>query len=166
MKPDHLKCLALLLLIPAASLADDAELLRCRGIADSAARLACYDALAAKAGAAKAVPSPARPASPPAPPAPPRDLPPQTSQQFGLEHQATVAPLGSIESHIPGRFEGWRPNSRITLANGQVWQIADGSSNNAFDLVNPKVTVRRGALGAFYLDIENDNRAPRVRRVQ
>jgi hypothetical protein len=43
-------------------------------------------------------------------------------------------------------FEGWRPNERIRLANGQVWQIADDSSS-LLQRRDPKVTVRRGALG-------------------
>ena len=73
--------------------------------------------------------------------------------------------LAAIESHIPGVFEGWRPNERIRLANGQVWQIAD-DSKSLIQRQSPKVTVRRGALGAFYLDIEGDNSSPRVRRVQ
>jgi hypothetical protein len=92
-----MRSLFLLLLVSGAALADDAALARCRGFADAAARLACYDA--------------------------------------------------------------------IPLANGQVWQIADGSAR-FMSLDNPKVTIRRGALGSFFLDFENDNRSPRVRRVQ
>ncbi len=73
--------------------------------------------------------------------------------------------LDAIESHVPGRFDGWGPNASIRLANGQVWQIADGSSG-AHWIENPKVRVRRGALGAFYLEIEGTNRSPRVTRIQ
>src|SRR6266545_3125293 len=42
-----------LLLLSSAALADDAALLRCRGIAEAAARLACYDALPLTASEAK-----------------------------------------------------------------------------------------------------------------
>jgi len=31
---------------------------------------------------------------------------------------------------------------------------------------NPKVVVRRGMLGGFFLEVENSNRSPRVRRIQ
>ena len=139
----------LLLLISGAALADDAALLRCRGIAEASGRLACYDALVVPTGEARAV----------------QGEPQQTPEQFGIEGRASKSELQAIESRIPGRFEGWEPRSRIQLANGQVWQIADDSSRY-FYLDNPKVTIRRGVLGAFYLDIEGSNVSARVRRVQ
>ena len=88
-------------------------------------------------------------------------------QQFGLESQAYAANLtvDTIESTIPGHFDGWRGNARFQLANGQVWQVSDGSSGY-HEIDNPKVKIRRGALGAFYLEIEGTNRSPRVRRLQ
>jgi hypothetical protein len=95
----------------------------------------------------------------------PQPLTKQSPEQFGMEHQAFKAELQSIESHIPGNFEGWRPRARILLANGQVWQINDDSSY-VRDLKNPKVTIRRGALGSFFLEIEGDNHSPRVKRLQ
>lgn len=145
--------LFLLLLSAGTALADDAGLLRCRAITDAAARLACYDALPmssteGKAGQAKAI---------------------QTPEQFGLEQQTAAAQapkeLDAIDSRISGRFEGWYPNAIIRLANGQVWQVTDGSSRS-YDLTDPKVSIRRGFLGAFYLNLEGDNRTVRVRRVQ
>jgi len=53
----------------------------------------------------------------------------------------------------------------VRLANGQVWQVADGTTR-LYELDNPKVTIRRGVLGAYYLDLSIDNRSIRVRRVQ
>lgn len=142
---------------------DDAGLLRCRAIAEGPARLACYDRLpltgqAAPAAASRA-PGPAAPQArtPPA-------APPASPDQFGLAPKP-VDEVNEIHSSIPGVFDGWRPNERIRLANGQVWQIADDTSSR-IQRRDPKVTVRRGALGAFYLDVEGDNRSPRVRRVQ
>lgn len=149
------------LLAGAPAWSDDAGFLRCRAIADSASRLACYDALPVPAPAARSAPqAPAagRPASPAMPASRPSD------GQFGLAPKPAEE-VAEIYSSIPGLFEGWRPNERIRLANGQVWQIADDSSS-LVQRREPKVTVRRGALGAFYLDIEGDNRSPRVRRVQ
>ena len=73
--------------------------------------------------------------------------------------------LDAIESHIPGSFEGWSAKSNIKLANGQIWQISDDSSR-AHYIDNPKVRIRRGALGSFYLEIQGTNVSPRVRRVQ
>lgn len=133
------------------SQADDAALLRCRALTENSARLACYDAIAvAPAGTA------ASPALPPR----------QTAQQFGLEaQQAAKTQLDAIETTIAGRFYGWGPGERIELANGQVWQVTD-DSRGVLDVLNPKVKVRRGALGAFFLEFEGSNRSPKVRRVQ
>jgi hypothetical protein len=140
-----------MLLLPGVALAADATLQQCRSIPDPAARLACYDAL----------PLPASPAT--ATPAVPA---PEVPAQFGLVREAApVVELPSIESTIPGHFDGWYPNRRVKLANGQVWQVADGSTR-FYDLDNPKVTIRRGVLGAFYLDLSVDNRSIRVRRVE
>jgi hypothetical protein len=141
------KILLPLLLISTSVLADDAGLLRCRGVSDVSARLACYDALpVGEAKTAEAVPR-------------------QTPEQFGMEQVASKSDLESIESHIPGHFEGWEPRTRIRLANGQIWQISDGS-RRPLDFQNPKVSVRRGVLGAFYLEIEGTNSSPRVKRLQ
>jgi len=163
-----MRALVLLLLVSGAALADDADLLRCRSIKDPAARLSCYDALVVPASGAKAAaPAPTRgtPAGQPAAPAPGQAPAVQTPQQFGLEYKSQPAALESIESTIPGRFDGWGPNANIRLANGQVWQVIDDSSGVHW-IENPKVRIRRGALGAFYLEIEGTNRSPRVRRLQ
>jgi hypothetical protein len=147
----------LLLLISGAALADDAALLRCRGIADASKRLACYDALVVPSGEAMAgQPQQTRAV---------QGESQQAPEQFGIERRASKTELEAIESRIPGHFEGWDPRSRIQLANGQVWQIADDSSQY-FYLDNPKVTIRRGMLGAFYLEIEGSKVTARVRRVQ
>jgi len=137
-----MKALFALLLVSGAAAADDA-LLRCRAITDPAARLACYDALPA----ATAAPQAAAP------------------ERFGLPRVSTEPKLDVIESRIPGRFQGWGPNSRIELANGQVWQVTD-DSRGVYDLDNPKVSIRRGVLGAFYLEIEGQSRSPKVRRLR
>ncbi|MBE0550291.1 MAG: hypothetical protein IH627_22040 [Rubrivivax sp.] len=129
-----------LLVVPSAVFADDSGLQRCRGLADPTARLACYDALGS---------------------APSADV---QGQRFGLKAPPSEA-MQAVVSHIPGKFEGWEPKSRIRLANGQVWQIVDGS-RGAFQLVDAKVRVRRGALGSYYLDIEGHNTSPGVKRVE
>ncbi len=148
-----MRFLVFLLVFSPFALADESGLLRCRAIPDAAARLACYDALAVPAAAPRAA-SP-RAATAPTP----------TPEQFGLERPRFQDQIEAIESTIAGRFDGWGPNDRFRLANGQVWQVADGSSG-AHWIENPKVRVRRGMLGAFFLEIEGSNRSPRVQRVQ
>jgi hypothetical protein len=150
-----IKILVPLLLLSSAALADDAALLRCRGIAEASARLACYDALPLTAGEGSAGQAAAKQGNQPLPP-----------EQFGLEEKLAPAPgVDAIESQIPGRFEGWQPNTIIRLANGQVWQVTDVSSR-VYDVNNPKVEIRRGMMGAFYLNIAGDNRTVRVKRIQ
>ena len=149
---------ALAVLSPTVTRADDGALRRCRGIADAAARLACYDALPLPApgdATAAAPPVAARPA------APARES--SLLERFGLESRQPQA--DRIDSHIPGLFTGWEANSQIRLANGQVWKVVDGSWLHG-EWNNPRVSIRRGMLGSFYLDIEGENRSPRVQRVR
>jgi hypothetical protein len=51
------------------------------------------------------------------------------------------------------------------LANGQVWQITDGSEG-VYSLVDPLVTIERGSFGSFFLRIEGVGQTPKVRRLQ
>ncbi|HEY0488993.1 MAG TPA: hypothetical protein VGD30_05710 [Telluria sp.] len=122
--------------------ADDAPFFRCRDISDDSKRLACYDAVQ-------------RPT-----PAQVRQVQEKT---FGLA--AKGEQLEAIESHIPGSFDGWEANQKITLANGQVWQVTDDSTGVVIGN-NLKAKVARGALGAMYLEIDRSRKAPRVKRVK
>ena len=165
---------ALVLMTPAVHAADDAALQRCRAMADAAVRLACYDALPLRVAPAKPAPSTSPPTSPamtapmtaPAAAAVPAPVLPAVAaaavQSFGQERRDEPQ---TISSHIAGVFEGWGPNSRIKLANGQVWQVVDGSDGVYF-LQNPKVTVKRALMGGFQIDIEGAKRTARVRRVE
>ncbi len=168
--------LAALAFMPPLLAAGESDVQRCRALTADAARLACYDTLfgrpgspataaaAAPAAAAAAAASTAKPATAVSPAAAtPAPAPDATVATFGLPQPA--APVDAISSHIPGRFTGWEPNDRITLANGQVWQITD-RSRGAYQLQDPKVSVRKGAMGSFFLEIEGQNQSPRVRRVQ
>lgn len=137
--------------------ASDAELARCRALAQADARLACYDALPIAAAPTPPAPMPV------AKPAAPAPVPPVAS--FGLEQRSAAAQEQQVESRIDGLFEGWGPTTRIRLANGQVWQIADGSSGTA-GLTNARVKVTRAMFGSFMLEIEGMRAAPRVRRVE
>lgn len=159
--------LGLVLALPAmaATAADTTDntgaLQRCRAVPEAAARLACYDALPLSLPARQS-PAVAPDRGQATPAARPAAVAPAAAQNFGQEGRNEPE---ALSSHIPGSFEGWGPRSRITLANGQVWQVVDGSEGVYF-LQNPKVTVRRALMGGFQLDIEGAKRTPRVRRVQ
>jgi hypothetical protein len=141
-------CLLLLLFVSGAALADDDAMLKCRSLGDTASRLACYDAI--PVGKARATP-PAKTAE----------------QSFGMEtvKKAEEAPM-AIDSTIAGDFDGWGPNARIKLANGQVWQVVDGSEAVLSRMSNPKVRIERNFVGTLFLHVEGSNNFAKVRRVQ
>ncbi|MBT9492363.1 MAG: hypothetical protein IV107_08415 [Paucibacter sp.] len=146
---------------------------QCRALPDPQARLSCYDAWvdgqaasAAKlvvAGTAVAAAAPVAVAT-----AAPTTVPTAATAataNFGLEQQARKAEAQEIASEITGLFEGWGPKHVIRLANGQIWQIVDGSSAVLY-LKNPKVKVRRGMLGSYVLEFEASNETAKVRRLE
>ena len=53
-----------------------------------------------------------------------------------------------------------------TLANGQIWRVADDSQASIIELDNPKVKLVRNTIGTIFLEIEGTKQSPRVRRVQ
>ncbi len=113
-------------------------------------RVACYDAIALPPA------SLAGTASGPSPTTPP----PAT-----LQAPSHAAEAEFVDSRIVGRIEGWTPATRFTLANGQVWEIADGSQA-VYGLQDPGVRISRGLFGSFFIRIEGVSQTPRVRRVR
>jgi hypothetical protein len=147
-----LRCLAAaLVLIVAGSpvLAADAgtaELQRCRGIADDAARLSCYDALTAPATAAPA----AKPA------------------EFGAEaiqRKSDTEPPASLRARLPGHFETLKKGDRYKLDNGQIWlNIHDREIT--LDADDPEVTITRNFIGSYWMKLDSRGSQIRVRRIQ
>jgi hypothetical protein len=138
------KALTLLLLVSGAALADDAAILKCRALPEAAGRLACYDAM--PVGAASAAPA----------------------ALFGseaLKKKAEDAPK-AIDSTIVGDFDGWGPNTRIKLANGQVWRVIDDSSAVLERRSNTKARIERNMFGTLFLRVEGTNSSAKVRRVE
>jgi hypothetical protein len=147
----------LLLAMLAASstaLADDAALLKCRTLSDTATRVACYDAIpvgGAAPAAAAAVAATAR----------------TPEQNFGMEAvKQREAQPASIRSTVVGDFEGWGPGSQIRLANGQVWRIIDGSDAVLPRTKDAAVTIERNVFGTLFLKVDGGNSSAKVRRVQ
>lgn len=134
--------------------ADESKLAECQRINERVARYACYDTLPLPAGVVRV--APAKPEA-------------ATAEDFGLESKKLAAAVAqgpeALVSSITGHFEGWEANTRLKLANGQVWQIADGSTAY-FPRENPAVTITRGVLGTFFLKVDGLNRQPKVKRVQ
>ncbi|MEI6737832.1 MAG: hypothetical protein WCL29_05065 [Pseudomonadota bacterium] len=171
--------------------ANETALQKCRLLAEANVRLACYDAIVLPALAA--TPTKISGANPGANSAAPTNAvagtvvgakaastastntvtsaatktvgATDTAADFGLPSVVRAAQLEQIESSIPGRFASWQTGSRISLANGQVWQVID-DSRGICECDNPKVIVSRGSFGTFFLDIEGKGNSPRVRRIK
>ena len=169
---------SLILLLSAALPVDEQALQQCRSMADNDRRLACYDTLFAVSTTVTSVATKPESAAKPVPTTPVAiatqpaavaaatpALRGQTSAEFGLEQKAVETQLDAIESRIVGEFRGWQAKSKITLENGQVWQISDGS-RGVYKLDSPAVRIERGMLGVFFLKIEGANRSPKVKRLQ
>jgi hypothetical protein len=152
-----MKAFVLLFLVSGAALADDTAMRACRAQADTTARLACYDRIELGTAATVTATAPAAPV-----------LSPQES--FGLPAapmavRAAPQQIESIESTVLGNFEGWGPNTRFKLANGQTWRIADGSEAVLPPSGSQKVKITRNFLGTLFLQVEGSNQSPKVRRV-
>jgi hypothetical protein len=145
-----------------------AEIARCAGIADAAARLKCFDAAAPRASGA--------PAAQPAREAPDRDgfgfSPPQTvtrEEDFGKpppppEITRITATVLELARTVRGR-------SIFILDNGQVWRQLDGDDTDVQDPEpgkTMKVAIEMGLrlLGNYNLWIEGRNALIRVHRVK
>lgn len=158
-----------------------AALQRCRQITESQERITCYDSIpipsAPAVGAATAMPAasavgretastaaatsstPGRPK-----PAEPVTVIVELDPGFGLPAKQVM--LEALESSITGPFDGWVADSRFTLANGQVWEISDGSTAGYSSRRNSNVRIARGLLGSFFMQIEGVSQSPRVRRLK
>jgi hypothetical protein len=143
-----------------------AEIARCTGITDSAARLKCFDAAAPRASGALAAPASEAPdkvggfgLSAPEPvtrvedfgkPAPPPEITQITAIVLELAKTA-------------------RGRSIFILDNGQVWRQLDGDDTDVQD-PRPgkpmKVAIETGILGNYNLTIEGSSALIRVRRAK
>jgi hypothetical protein len=151
--------------VAAPAQADTAAMQRCRIVAEPAARLACYDAIAlpgigSRAGWGAPLPGAATAAAA-APEAAPAASSPASS--FGLP--AAKPDADQLESRIVGLVESFPRGTRYRLENGQVWQVTE-TAMGFYQLQNPKVTITRGLLGNFYMQIEGVASTPKVRRLQ
>ena len=142
---------------------------RCPTIEDPVARLACYDAAmpptfsVTRPPGENKLPAPNAAAGAAVPASTNTKMDKESS--FGLADVRDANEVRAIESMTVPGFHEWRPNERIRLENGQVWQVTDGSSGRLRHTPS-KVTIRKGFFGAFFLVFQDMNLAPKVERVQ
>lgn len=71
-----------------------------------------------------------------------------------------------IESNIVGEFRGFAKGRTYTLANGQVWEQLDSASLAGVRLSDPKVSIKPGLMGVWFLRIQGYNTGAKVRRTE
>jgi hypothetical protein len=147
----------------------EAAMASCASQSDAAARLACYDAVAARMKtAAEAVASspPAAAVTTPAAPAVVADAPkPQTATGFGGEHikdpaHDDVIPAEDVEEiHAKVTAVTFAANGRftVTLDNGQVWRQTQGETERfRFSKTGgDAVTISRGFWHSYNLVLDD-----------
>lgn len=150
----------------------------CKRIADNAARLACYDGL--QAGGTPSVSSAAVPSAPTAPAAAPQTAaatapaaslavaapaPVNGPTGFGAEtmQKRPDEAVQSVTAHLVGDIDGVRRNAVFRLDNGQMWKNADDHEYD-FEADHPTVTIRRNAVGSYWLRFEGASFNLRVNR--
>ncbi|HEV2111816.1 MAG TPA: hypothetical protein VGT99_10720 [Gammaproteobacteria bacterium] len=79
---------------------------------------------------------------------------------------ASAEPADEIVAHLDGSFTGWGNNTRFKLDNGQVWEQVDDSVLSIGAIKNPKVTIKKGLVSAYYLSVEGVNDSVPVRRIK
>lgn len=134
--------------------AQGSELSQCVSITENEKRLACYDRLAgfeipnAADGAVVSV---------------------SNDSTFGAESlRRTTLSKGQQKEEILASITKLVRNARdyatITLSNGQVWRQSEVSNISLKE--NNMVTVRKGALGVYYLSKTTSKRKLRVKRIK
>lgn len=142
------------------------DVVDCRRIAESAQRLACFDAAAARLDEA---------ASSGAVVVVDREQVQQARREIfgfsvpsfdlfgGGEGRAAPPPIENVEAVIEAYTRGGDGRLVLTLENGQVWRQIDGETASARR--GATVRIRRAALGSYLANIDGQI-AIRVRRVQ
>ncbi len=152
----------------------------CAGIAEDAARLACYDRLAGRAagkvavtpapstGAATRSPAPQAAATPPpaasgaAQPSAAATAPPP-NESFGLyaaEHPLPAAAT-SLEAVVVALGKSRSGRMTVQLEGGALWELAEPDPLLA---VGERVTITRASLGSYLMQTPS-RRTHRVRRL-
>ncbi len=82
----------------------------------------------------------------------------------GFEHQGrNTAP---IQSRLVGSFNGWDGDTRFELENGMVWEQSAPDTYRISAVESPRVTIRRGMLSGWRMQVEGYNKQVQVKRVK
>lgn len=141
----------------------------CRGIADSSARLACYDSAVDQESRLQTTTTPKDPANTVAPAA----APPTGEELFGksssgvaesISGAAKVKIPDSLTATISGLAQARDGRVSMTLDNGQLWRQVDTTHLKL--RVGDKVTIRAAMMGSFLLTRDGSKVSIRVSRAR
>lgn len=79
--------------------------------------------------------------------------------------EKTKEPTEDFESTIVGEFSGFRGGTRITLANGQIWDQADGKQLFVKKMQDAKVRFSYSSFAGWKVQVDGYNAWIRVKRV-
>lgn len=60
----------------------------------------------------------------------------------------------AMASSLKGEFRGWQDGTVFELENGRCWRVIEGDYSTKPWLASPKVTLKPGFLGSWYLHVE------------
>jgi len=91
---------------------------------------------------------------------------PQKREEAVVIAPGTKVSYREVETQLVGNFRGYQTGTILTLANGQRWAVTSGSywTGKNDQEKTRKVVIKPGALGSFFLEIEDGGR-PKVKLV-
>lgn len=67
---------------------------------------------------------------------------------------------------LQGEFRGFGQGRTYTLENGQVWEQTDSTVVSGVRKQSPKVSIKPGVMGVWYMKVEGVNTQAKVRRTK
>jgi len=94
----------------------------------------------------------------------------ETAKQVRSERRGLLDRHGPEEPLVSklkaGEFRGWSGGTVLELENGQRWRVLEGSLFIGKPVPAPKVTIRPGMMGGWYLEAEGQTQKAKVKRVE
>jgi hypothetical protein len=73
---------------------------------------------------------------------------------------------GPFEGRLVGEVAGWAPGTVFTFEDGQQWQVLKGELRLPEVRQSPQVVVVPGAMGRWFLQVDEDLPKARVQRIR
>lgn len=109
---------------------------KCRQIADPAARLSCYDAISGRLEQETS-----------------EERVERQTRQFGLSEQRKAPEERKEVEHVSARISSVG-GGRVTLDNGMVWKVTDGSGLLGWVREGQMATIRQGLFSGYRMTID------------